>query len=97
MKPLRFSWDPQKAEVNVHKHGVTFEEARDVFCDDDAVEFYDDAHSDWEDRFLLLGVSSRRRLLLICHCYREDDAVIRIISARKATQSEARYYKQVTT
>ncbi len=93
MKPLHFSWDPQKAESNAHKHGVTFEEATTVFHDDNAVEFYDDEHSDWEDRFLLLGVSSRTRLLLVCHCYRELDSIIRIISARKATKSEAYYYK----
>jgi hypothetical protein len=93
MNPLRFSWDPQKEKSNAHKHGVTFEEAKTVFYDDIAVEFYDDEHSDWEDRFLLLGVSSRLRLLLVCHCYREIDLIIRIISARKATESEAKYYK----
>ena len=93
MKPLRFNWDTRKAEENIQKHGVTFEEAQDVFYDDRAVEFYDDDHSAWEDRFLLLGVSSEYRLLLICHCYRESDDVIRIISARKATKSEARFYK----
>jgi uncharacterized protein len=93
MKPLHFSWDPEKANANVHKHGVTFEEAKTIFYDDNAVEFYDDENSDWEERFLLLGVSSRLRLLLVCHCYRESDAVIRIISARKATKSEASHYK----
>ena len=93
MKPLHFSWDPQKEKSNTQKHGVTFEEAKTVFYDDNAVEFYDDEHSDWEDRFLLLGVSSRLRLLLVCHCYREGDSIIRIISARKATESEAKYYK----
>ena len=93
MKPLRFNWNPQKAKSNVRKHGITFEEAKGVFYDDKAIEFYDDDHSDWEDRFLLLGVSSKSRLLLVCHCYREDNAIIRIISARKATQSEAEQYK----
>ena len=93
MKPLRFNWNPQKAKSNVRKHGITFEEAKGVFYDDKAIEFYDDEHSDWEDRFLLLGVSSKSRLLLICHCYREDNAIIRIISARKATQTEAEQYK----
>ncbi len=93
MKPLRFNWNPQKATSNVRKHGITFEEAKGVFYDDKAIEFYDDQHSDWEDRFLLLGVSSKSRLLLICHCYREDNAIIRIISARKATQTEAKQYK----
>ncbi len=94
MKSLRFSWDPKKAKANVHKHGVSFEEAKTIFYDDNAVEFYDDEHSDWEDRFLLLGVSSRLRLLLVCHGYRESDAIIRIISARKATKSEASHYKR---
>lgn len=94
MKALHFIWDPQKAISNAHKHGVTFEEAKTVFYDDCAVEFYDDKHSDWEDRFLLLGLSSKPRLLLVCHCFRESDSVIRIVSARKATKSEAGYYKR---
>ena len=93
MESLHFSWDPQKAISNASKHGVTFEEARSVFYDDYAVEFYDDEHSDWEDRFLLLGMSTRLHLLLVCHCYRESDSIIRIISARKATESEANYYE----
>ncbi len=89
---LRFDWDTRKAEENIRKHGVTFEEAQDVFYDDRAVEFYDDEHSDWEDRFLLIGVSSKSRLLLICHCYRENDDVVRIISARMATKNESQFY-----
>jgi len=93
MKYLRFNWDPEKARSNVRKHGITFEEATTVFHDDKAVEFYDDKHSYWEDRFLLLGISSKLRLLMICHCYRESDSIIRIISARKATRNEANYYK----
>lgn len=92
MKELRFEWDPVKAEQNRRKHGVSFEEAQSVFYDESAIEFYDDEHSEWEDRFLLLGLSSRLRLLLVCHCYREREAIIRIISARRATKSEARYY-----
>jgi len=92
MKELRFEWDQAKADENRRKHGVTFEEARTVFFDESAVEFYDDEHSEWEDRFLLLGHSSRLRLLLVCHCYRKDESVIRIISARKATKKEARHY-----
>ena len=94
MRELRFEWDPAKAESNLKKHGVSFEEARTVFFDDYAVEFYDDEHSEWEDRFLLLGLSSRLRLLLICHCSRGTESVIRIISARKATQHEARNYSR---
>ena len=63
-----------------------------VFYDEYAVEFYDDEHSEWEDRFLLLGLSSRLRLLLICHSYREEESIIRIISARKAIKTEAKHY-----
>lgn len=92
MKELRFEWDPLKAEQNRRKHGVSFEEAESVFYDESAVEFYDDEQSEWEDRFPLLGLSSRLRLLIVCHCYRERDSIIRIISARKATKSEAQHY-----
>ena len=81
MNELRIEWDLVKAEENLSKHGVSFEEARTVFYDAFAVEFYDEVHSDWEDRFLLLGLSSRFRLLLVCHCYRESESVIRLISA----------------
>ncbi|GMW03824.1 MAG: hypothetical protein AMXMBFR84_49580 [Candidatus Hydrogenedentota bacterium] len=65
-----------------------------MFYDEHAVEFYDDKHSEWEDRFLLLGMSSRLRLLMICHCFRESGGVIRIVSARKATQRESTYYRR---
>ena len=94
MAEIRFEWEPTKAQENLRKHGVPFEEARTVFYDDLAVEFYDDQHSEWEDRLLLLGLSSRLRLLLVCHCYRESESVIRIISARKATPREARFYRR---
>jgi len=93
-KHLRFTWDPAKAEANLRKHDVSFAEAQTVFYDENAVEFYDDEHSEWEDRFLLLGISSKLRLLIICHCYRADDGVIRLISARKATRQEATYYQR---
>lgn len=94
MDRIRFTWDPKKARANLNKHGVSFEEAQSVFHDEHAVEFYDDEHSLWEDRFLLLGLSSRLRLLLICHCFREPEGVIRIVSARKATTSEAAHYSR---
>lgn len=94
MPELSFEWDPEKARENIRKHGVQFDEAQTVFYDESAVEFYDDEHSGWEDRFLLLGLSTRLRLLMICHCYRESESVIRIISARKATASEARFYRR---
>lgn len=90
---MRFEWDPAKAASNAKKHKVTFEAAKSVFYDDFAVQFFDEEHSFDEDRFLLLGMSSDARLLLVCHCERESGDVIRIISARKATDSEARYYQ----
>ena len=92
MTDLHFEWDPEKAKANLDKHGISFEKAATVFYDESGVEFYDDEHSEWEDRFLLLGLSSEMKLLLVCHCYRSEDAVIRIISARKATKSEAKHY-----
>jgi len=92
MTPLRVEWDEAKNRENQRKHGVSFGEARTVFYDDDAVEFYDDEHSEWEDRFLLLGVSNRLRILMVCHCLREGGDVIRIVSARKATVTEQRHY-----
>lgn len=94
MKTLRFEWDRVKAEGNLAKHGVSFEEAASVFYDEWAVEFYDDENSEWEDRFLLLGVSAKLRLVMVCHCYRAREGVIRIISARKASKNESRYYRR---
>jgi uncharacterized protein len=90
---MRFEWDPVKAASNARKHKVTFDMARSVFFDDFAVQFFDQEHAADEDRFLLLGMSSDARLLLVCHCEREDGDVIRIISARKATDREAQYYR----
>jgi len=92
MDEIRFEWDENKARSNLKKHGVSFEEAKTVFYDEMAIQFYDDEHSEWEDRFLLLGLSHRMRLLLICHAYREHNGTIRIISARKATKKEAKHY-----
>jgi len=92
MIELRFEWDAAKAAENLRKHGVSFPEAASVFYDERAVEFYDDEHSEWEDRFLLLGLSDGLRLLLVCHCHRVGGSVIRIISARKATRNEAKLY-----
>ncbi len=94
MKELSFEWDSNKATENYKKHGVTFKEAQTVFFDDYAVEFYDDEHSEWEDRFLLLGLSAKLRLLMVCHSYREHESTIRIISARKATKNESKHYKR---
>ena len=92
MAKIEFEWNPAKAKANLKKHGVAFEEAATVFFDDRAVEFYDDSHSDWEDRILLLGLSTKLGLLLVCHCYRESDSIIRIVSARKATRNESKLY-----
>ena len=89
---IRFEWDAAKATSNVRKHGVSFEEAQTVFYDEFAVQFFDEAHSANEERFLLLGMSTGGRLLLVCHCERETSNVIRIISARKATRTESAFY-----
>ena len=88
MDELRFQWDEKKNRANKRKHGVSFEEARSVFFDQDAVEYYDDKHTDQEDRFILIGASAKLRILLICHCLREEGSVIRIISAHKATKKQ---------
>ena len=92
MSELAFRWDPKKAALNQEKHGVSFEEAKSVFYDESAKLIQDPDHSDDEDRFILLGFSSALRLLVVCHCYRENESTIRIISARKATKSEANNY-----
>ena len=90
---IRFDWDSAKASANKRKHGVSFEEAQSVFYDEFARQFYDPESSESEDRFLLLGMSNQARMLLVCHCERAGDDVIRIISARKATRSERKFYE----
>lgn len=92
MSNIRFTWDATKVAQNRRKHGVSFEEAQSVFYDDYAQLVADPDHSREEDRFILLGRSSQMRLLIVCHCYRESDSVIRIISARKATKKEQQSY-----
>ena len=94
MAELRLTWDDRKNAANRKRHGVSFEEAGTVFFDDNAIEFFDPDHSDREDRFLLLGLSFRLRMLLVCHCSRESHGVIRIISARKATRKERAHYTE---
>ena len=91
---MRFEWDAEKASINQKKHGVTFEEAQTVFGDYDALRIFDPDHSDDEDRFILLGMSAVLRILVVCHCYRENDEKIRIISARKATKKESAAYER---
>jgi len=93
---IAIEWDPAKAKANVRKHGVSFEEALSVFYDEFAVQFFDDDHLSEEERFLLLGMSTGARLLLVCHCEREAGHVIRIISARKATKRESAFYSGET-
>lgn len=93
MSGLFFEWDEHKNTINQKKHGVSFEEAETVFYDENALLVSDPDHSLDEDRFILLGFSFRARLLIVCHCYRKSDSIIRIISARRATQYEARQYE----
>lgn len=90
---IKFEWDVRKAASNLRKHGVSFEEAQSVFYDEYALQFLDAESSDTEDRFLLLGLSDRIRMLIVCHCERGAGSVIRIISARKATRNEWKYYE----
>jgi uncharacterized DUF497 family protein len=91
MPDLRFEWDERKNASNRRKHGVSFEEAETVFYDDRAI-FRNDPDKEEDDRFILLGLSAGLRTLVVCHCYREGDSVIRIISARKAHREERRDY-----
>ncbi|MDP3515316.1 MAG: BrnT family toxin [Sulfuritalea sp.] len=92
MSALHFEWDERKATANVKKHGVSFEEAKSAFYDEHAKIIDDPDHSEDEERFVLLGLSSALRLLVVCHCYRGDGGVIRIISARKAMAKEMKSY-----
>lgn len=92
MPSLRFEWNVTKAAVNASKHGVTFEEAQTAFSDENARIIADPDHSENEERFILLGLSSSLRMLVVCHCYRSAGDVIRMISARKATSREAMSY-----
>jgi uncharacterized DUF497 family protein len=92
MSELHFEWDQRKAAANEKKHGVSFEEARSVFSDERAKLIDDPDHSEDEDRFIVLGLSSTFRVLVVCHCYREEGNVVRIISARKATAKESKFY-----
>ncbi len=89
---MRFEWDGAKSRQNRRKHGVTFEEAQSAFLDERAIRYFDPDHSTDEDRFILLGMSFVLRVLVVCHCYRAADSVIRIISARKANEAAAQAY-----
>ena len=92
MASIRFEWDPRKAAANLHKHGISFDEAETAFSDDYAAVSEDPDHSEAEDRFLLLGMSGAFRVLLVVHAIREAGSVIRLISARRATRSERAQY-----
>jgi hypothetical protein len=89
---MTFDWDENKNQMNIKKHGINFYEASSVFYDDEALLRDDPDHSDDEERFVILGFSSEAHLLVVCHCYRESDTIIRIISARKATMLESKQY-----
>lgn len=94
MERIRFGWDVRKERANYRKHRVSFEEARTAFYDENAVQFFDPDHSEDEDRFLLLGMSFKLRVLVVCHCFRESEAIVRIISARKANKTEELDYRR---
>ena len=90
---MTYEWDEVKAQLNIAKHGVSFDEAKSVFGDEFGLVIFDEEHSQGEERFLLLGQSARSRILLVVHCYKDGD-IIRIISARKATKNEQKQYKE---
>ena len=92
MEVLHFEWDEHKNETNKRKHKISFEEAQTVFYDDGALVIDDPEHSEQENRFIILGFSSRANLLVVVHCYRASETIIRIISARKATKTETDQY-----
>lgn len=89
---LKFEWDENKNKTNIEKHGISFEEASSVFLDEEALIIADEEHGDDEERFILIGFSLRANLLVVCHCYRQEDSIIRIISARKADKKESEQY-----
>lgn len=96
MNMINFEWDENKNQINQKKHGISFAEASTVFFDEAAILFDDPKHSEKEERFLLLGMSDQANICIVCHCYRESDTVIRLISARKATKKEVdRYAKGI--
>lgn len=90
---IKFEWNSAKAKSNQTKHKVSFDEAQSVFFDEYAQQFYDSEHSDDEDRFFMLGKSIRSRVLVVVHCERDSGEIIRIISARKATTKERKFYQ----
>ncbi|MFH1355546.1 MAG: BrnT family toxin [bacterium] len=96
MMEINFKWHDAKNKTNKKKHKISFEEAQTVFLDENAKMIHDPDHSLNEDRFILLGMSLNLRILVVCHCYKEDNNIIRIISARKATKREQKeYFKDI--
>jgi len=93
MSNICFAWDPEKATLNKHKHNIAFPEAKSVFFDPNALLLSDPDHSEAEERFIIIGLSQVLRVLVVCHCYRKQDSVIRIISARKANKREQTQYQ----
>ncbi len=92
MDRLEFQWNHEKNRINIKKHGISFDEAKTVFYDEYAIQFFDPDHSEDEDRFLLLGTSFKLKTLVVCHCFRQEETIIRIISARKADKDEEHDY-----
>lgn len=90
---VKFEWNPSKAQSNLKKYGVSFEEAKSIFYDELAIQFYDNDNSESEDRFIMLGISNELNILTVCHCERQEGEIIRIISARKATKNERKFYE----
>lgn len=94
MDTIQFEWDNNKNKINIKKHKITFEEAASVFYDERAILFDDPEHSNEEERFLIIGTSYSSKICIVSHCYRSNDEIIRIISARKATKSEQHFYEE---
>lgn len=92
MKNIDFEWDDKKEKTNLKKYGISFSEAQTVFYDEFAVQYFDPDHSESEDRFLLLGMSFKLKTIVVCHCFRDEESTIRIISARKANKTEEKEY-----
>jgi uncharacterized protein len=95
MKEIRFEWDGNKDSANKHKHGISFEEAQTVFFDPNARLIADPDHSEHEERFIILGMSYTLKIIVVCHCYKSKNEVIRIISARKAIKKEEKTYMEL--
>lgn len=94
MDKVRFIWDENKNKLNKKKHGISFEEATEVFGDENAILFDDPDHSYEEERFLIIGITGAKGICIVSHCYRDKDSTVRIISAREATKKEKHFYQK---